>query len=236
MAVAPILAWGHGGAQTTIEFPSKDGLMITADVYRVDKTAPFIVLCHKANSSRGEYRETAKKLNELGFNCLALDARSGKEMNGVENQTAKRAREKGLPTDYLDAERDIIAAVDYTFELGGGEPVILFGSSYSSSLDLKIGAENPKVKAIIAFSPGEYFGKKLSLKRSIDGLDKPTFVTSSRSEAPQVTELLEGLPSSKLVHFIPTGEGIHGSAALWSTQPNHEEYWKALKAFLETVD
>ncbi len=157
-------------------------------------------------------------------------------MNGVENQTAQRARAHGLPTDYLDAEQDIVAAVDYAYKLGGNKPVILFGSSYSSSLALKIGAENSKVMAVIAFSPGEYFGDALNLKQSIRGLDKPTFVTSARNEAPSVTELVDGLQSAELIHFIPQGEGIHGSAALWTSQPNHEKYWKALKAFLEEVD
>jgi len=60
-----------------IEFPSKDGLMITADSYEMLPGKGFILLCHQADFSRGEYTETAKRLNEMGYNCLAIDQRSG---------------------------------------------------------------------------------------------------------------------------------------------------------------
>ena len=47
--------------------------------------APVLVLFHQAGWSRGEYREIAPKLNELGYICLAIDQRSGKGVNGVAN-------------------------------------------------------------------------------------------------------------------------------------------------------
>jgi len=63
----------------TITFPSSDGVKITADLYilHTDKNTPFIVLFHQAGFSRGEYREITPKLNRLGFNCMAIDQRSG---------------------------------------------------------------------------------------------------------------------------------------------------------------
>jgi len=63
----------------TITFPSHEGVTITADLYitNEDKNIPFIVLFHQAGFSRGEYREIAPKLNKLGFNCMAIDQRSG---------------------------------------------------------------------------------------------------------------------------------------------------------------
>jgi len=50
-----------------IEIDSLDGLKITADLYMKssDKAQPFIVLCHQAGWSRGEYREIAPKLNAI---------------------------------------------------------------------------------------------------------------------------------------------------------------------------
>ena len=78
---------------TQVEFPAADELMITGDLYLAheDKSTPFIVLCHQANWSRGEYREIAPKLNELGFNCLAIDQRSGKSVNDIDNLSVKKA-------------------------------------------------------------------------------------------------------------------------------------------------
>src|SRR5437667_8940636 len=99
-------------AQQTITFPSKDELTITADLYEIDSTSPLILLCHQAGYSRGEYIETAKRLNKFGFNCLAIDQRSGKECNAVRNETARAAVLAGKPGNYPDAEQDIVAAID----------------------------------------------------------------------------------------------------------------------------
>ena len=218
-------------AQTTITFPSKDSVTITADLYFVSDSLPYMVLCHQAGYSRGEYRETAWKFIKLGFNCIALDARSGKEVKGVENETAIAAKEKNRPTTYLDAEKDIIAAINYAYKKSGKQ-VVLVGSSYSASLAMKIGVKNSKVKAVIAFSPGEYFGDKLNLKSAISTYNKPLFVTSTKDEASAVSDLIKDIKSSTLVQFIPTEQGIHGSSSLWKTTPNYNEYWRALILFL----
>src|SRR6185436_15003460 len=78
-------------AQLKLAFKAKDGLNITADWYPVSSEMPIILLCHQAKSSRGEFSETALKLNKFGFNCLAIDLRSGEESNGVLNETTKEA-------------------------------------------------------------------------------------------------------------------------------------------------
>ena len=57
----------------TLQFKSKDGLRITADYYSVDHPKGLILLCHRSHCNRGEYRETAPKLNKSGFSCLAVD-------------------------------------------------------------------------------------------------------------------------------------------------------------------
>ena len=36
-------------------FPSKDSLLISADIYEVDEKKPLVLLCHQAGYSRGEY-------------------------------------------------------------------------------------------------------------------------------------------------------------------------------------
>lgn len=218
-------------AQTTITFPAKDSVTITADLYFVSDTLPYMVLCHQAGYSRGEYRETAWKFIKLGFNCIAVDARSGKEVKGVENETAISAKEKNKPTTYLDAEKDIIAAINYAYKKSGKQ-IILVGSSYSASLAMKIGTTNKKVKAVIAFSPGEYFGDKLNLKSAISNYSKPLFVTSAKGEAPEVTTLISNIQSPLVTQFVPKEEGIHGSSALWKSTPNYNEYWREIIIFL----
>ncbi|MDF1672231.1 MAG: hypothetical protein P1U41_01915, partial [Vicingaceae bacterium] len=101
-------------AQKTVSFKAKDGLEITADLYLTkDDKAPIIILFHQAGWSRGEYKEIAPKLNKLGFNCMAVDQRSGGDVNEIDNETFKRAEKKGLPTTYVDAIPDLNAAIDY---------------------------------------------------------------------------------------------------------------------------
>jgi dienelactone hydrolase len=217
-------------AQETITFPSKDGLTITADEYIQEDTMPYMILCHQAGFSRGEYINTAARFQKFGYNCLAIDARSGKEVNGIKNETAVLAEKKKKGTTYLDAEQDILAAIEYIYKKSK-KKVVLVGSSYSASLVLKIAAGNDKVKAVLAFSPGEYFGSKLNLKESIKTLSQPVFVTSSKEESQEVSALMKDVKNKS--QFTPSNTGDHGSKALWKeTNPNYHEYWMSLLMFM----
>jgi len=217
-----------------IYFPSSDALIVTADLFFVSDSLPYMILCHQAGYSRAEYAETARKFCMLGFNSIAIDQRSGKEVNGVINETAALATLKKKPTAYLDAEKDIVAAIDYAYAKSG-KKIVVVGSSYSASLALKIGATNKKVKAVISFSPGEYFGTKLNLKESIKNLTIPVFATSSKEEAAVVTELMKGVPSKSKQQFIPNSKGKHGSSCLWKENPGYHEYWLALMMFVKQL-
>ena len=131
----------HQNNFETIQFKSKDGLRITADFYPVEQPKGFILLCHRSHYNRGEYRESAPKLNKLGFSCLAIDQRSGMKVFGVINETSALAKQKGLSTGYLDARQDIEAAVDVAYEMNGNNPIFILGSSYPASLALMISTE-----------------------------------------------------------------------------------------------
>jgi dienelactone hydrolase len=217
-------------AWKTVKFSSADELAITADLYVIDESRPYILLCHQAGYSRGEYREIAVKLNGIGFNCMAIDQRSGNKVNAVENETAKGAMRANLSRQYGDAEQDILAGIDYLQELAKA-PIIIWGSSYSASLALKVGNSNEMVRAIIALSPGEYI-RGTNIAEAAKGILVPLFVTSSQSEALEVSNLVAGVTGSNKVQFVPTGKGKHGSKALWSENEGHEEYWSALVEFL----
>ncbi|OFX60998.1 MAG: hypothetical protein A2046_13215 [Bacteroidetes bacterium GWA2_30_7] len=220
-------------AQTKITFPSQDGLTITADFYEGEKENPYILLFHQANSSKGEYKEIGNKLTKLGFNCLAVDLRSGKESNYVANETAKLASEKGLPQAYIDSKQDIEAAIDYAFAKNK-KSVVLFGSSYSASLSLLIANKNDKVQGVVAFSPGEFFQPSLDIKQSIYGFNKPAFVASSQREYSYVFEFDSVIVSKSKTFFKPqNGQGEHGAKSLWKTCETNREYWLALMLFLK---
>jgi dienelactone hydrolase len=225
-------------ASETITFYSTDSLTITADTYiSHSPSAPFIILFHQAGFSRGEYLEIAPELSTMGFNVMAVDQRSGKEVNGIVNHTASHASDKNLRDTYLDAWPDMMAAIQYAKNNFAQGPLILWGSSYSASLVLKIGGDEPDLMdGLISFSPGEYFerlGKSENfIAESAKNIQVPVFITSARSEKERWWSIYQEIPSDK-VTFLPETEGIHGSRALWSSTPEHEQYWNALKKFLD---
>ena len=223
----------------TITFKSKDGLEITADLYKKHKDVktPFIVLCHQARWSRGEYREIAPKLNELGFNCMAIDQRSGGAVNGVNNETFQRAQKAGKATNYPDARPDIIAAVKFAKKKHAKGKVILWGSSYSSALVLQIaGSEKKLVDGVLSFAPREYFGRFGKpgnwITQAAKSIKCPAFITSAKREKPQWQAIYDAIPGKNKAFFLPEAEGQHGSRALWKQFPESGDYWKAVKDFL----
>lgn len=218
----------------SVYFKSKDGLQITADFYEVNKSIGFILLCHRSHCNRAEYRETAPKLNDLGFSCLAIDQRSGMKVFDEENETKNRAKEKGLSTGYLDAKPDIEAAIDYAYELHKKKPIIILGSSYSASLALLISTQISTIKATIAFSPGEFL-KGINLADKIKSICIPTFVTSPKKEIKQVQKLVAKVNKKCIIQFKPQVEGFHGSKTLWESVAGYETYWKALEQFLKKI-
>ena len=229
-----VLSIQHLSAQLTVTFPAKDGLKVTADWYPVSSNLPVILLCHQNKFSRGEYSETALRLNKFGFNCLAIDQRVGEGVNNIVNETAAAALTKKLTPKYEDTEQDILAAVDFLYSKYQ-KPIIILGSSYSASLALKIAATNEKIMAAIVFSPGEYFTDKNYIGNSIKSLLKPVFVTSSKAEANEVTDLMKDVNSRIKIQYIPISNGAHGSKVLWAETPGNQEYWIALMSFLDKI-
>lgn len=228
----PTLSYYYENMVQHITFPSKDSITIYADLYENEGSSVNILLCHQAGFSRGAYKQTGIILSKLGFNAMAIDQRSGEIALDVINLTHEEALSKGKSTEYIDAKQDIEAAIDYLYDCNGQKKLLIIGSSYSASLCLLIAKENPKVSAVVAFSPGEYL-EGISVKDSLDSIQKPVFVTSSKLEVPQTTQLVSNIDSIFLTHFKPTIEGVHGARALWKETEGHKEYWNALLKFLK---
>jgi len=219
-----------------ITFLSRDSLEITADLYMAKEDLPYLILFHQEGSSRGEYNETAQKLLKFNFNCLAVDLRSGNNSNYVRNETARKAMQTFKPSMFLDAGNDIEAAIDYAYNLNN-QNVILIGSSFSASLCMVIGNRNPHVKAVIAFSPGEFFGDDLRLEEELDTFRIPLFITGTETELPYIDQMLNKISKQdNVTYYRPvTLPGQHGSMALWENNPTKDEYWLALLMFFNSL-
>ncbi len=234
-----LLAGTQAVATETITFASLDGLQITADLYapHAARDTPLIVLFHQAGWSRGEYRELAPWLNKNGFNCLAVDQRSGHEVNDVPNATAAGAKAAGKGTTYLDAEQDLIAALKYAHANLTRGQVIAWGSSYSAALVLVVAGEHPNlVDGVLSFSPGEYFEKLGQdthwVSKAAAGIKAPVFMTSARSERGNWKPIYAAIKAPK-ASYVPNTMGNHGSRALWSKFDDHQGYRDAVEEFLQ---
>ena len=222
-------------AQEKITFEAQDGLKITADLYFVDDSKPFIIMFHQAGYSRGEFRPIAHKFLKFGYNCLAVDLRSGGEVNYIQNHTALVAVQQGYSADYLSSKKDITAAIKWV-KTQSDQPVVLLGSSFSASLCLLVAMDNPDVSAVIAFSPGEFFTPQLIIKSAIENLEKPVFVASSKREYPYIDTLLTDVSSENKTLFAPSQGCEHGAKSLWKSNPNSQEYWLALTMFFSKLN
>jgi len=216
----------------TISFFAEDGLKLTADLYKTaNDSAPYIILFHRAKFSRGEYRIIAPRLNENGFNCLAIDQRSGNKAREVINQTAAEAKMQGLSHAYTDALPDLRAALLYVKKELGANKIILWGSSYSAALVFLVGSEFPDdVNGVLAFSPGEYFkvaDKKIS--NYAKNIKCPVFVTAEKRIRNNARLIYDSIPFSGSSVFLNVNK--HGSELLW---PQTEPAWEQVLNFLNS--
>ena len=118
LATVALMLAGSAGSSTaddgfkSVDFPTAGGIQGRADVYATkNKSATLVLLFHQAGWSRGEYREIAPKLVKAGSRVMAVDQRSGGKVNGVQNETHRRAMRMGLARGYLDAYVDMEAAL-----------------------------------------------------------------------------------------------------------------------------
>jgi hypothetical protein len=222
-------------AQEKVSFYSSDSLKITADLYLKGYEYPFILLFHQADASRGEFTEIANRLRNLDYNCLAVDLRVGDKINYIQNETAERAKSKGLTQNFIDAKKDIQAAISFVSKFNKNS-VILFGSSYSASLCLITAKENNHVKAVVAFSPGEFLRPDVIVKDFITGLGKPIFIYSTELEYEYVMQLMSGVAEQyKTIYKPKNSNGVHGAKALWKSSESSDESWLELLLFFKKI-
>jgi dienelactone hydrolase len=220
-----------GDAGTTT-FQSIDSFAITADYYPNEGAKGIIILLHQAKFSRGEYKQIAKVLVDSGFACLAVDLRSGGEVNGIKNETAAKAIELGKSTEFMDARQDIVSAINFVAKNTAKE-IYLWGSSYSASLALMEAVNNRNVKKVVAFSPGEYLSTQNTVKEVVSSLIKPVFITGANAEFDVIVKPIAGvIPSKNLVVYRPEGVSDHGSKTLWLNGKETDLTYEKVIAFL----
>lgn len=155
----------------------------------------------------------------------------------MKNETADLANQAGKSTEYIDAEQDLVAALTYARKNYARGKLILWGSSYSAALALRIAGEHPElVDGVLAFAPGEYFQKLGKpgnwIASSAEKIRVPVFITSRQDEFKNWQSIYEAVPTDEKQKFVPTTQGNHGSRALWERFEDSPAYWQATQSFL----
>src|SRR5579863_5388608 len=223
----------HAAEKVTLT--ASDGVKVYGDFYpAASKSNPYILLFHQAGSNRAEYVPIAPRLVALGFNCIAIDQRSGGSMWGQNNETVKGI---GHNSKYLETLKDMEAALAWARSSSNNGKVLVWGSSYSASLVFLLAAKHPdEIAGILSFSPGEYFADKNAVHSAASHVSAPIFVTSAKDaeEVDAAKSILAASPSKQKTQFIPETAGVHGSSTLRADRdPKGEaENWRAVESFL----
>jgi dienelactone hydrolase len=212
---------------------ASDSVKVYGSVYRAAKPKALILLFHQAGSSKDEYATIAPRLAQAGYSALAIDQRSGGGLYGKNETVAALGHE----ADYLEARPDLQAALNW----GRAQrlPIILWGSSYSSSLIFPLAATDPQgIIALLSFSPGEYFDQdKGMIRTAAKRVKVPVFITSTKDETGDSDPIVAALPKTEAnVRYTPE-HGVHGSSTLIATKnpAGAEANWRAVLAFLDRV-
>lgn len=215
-----------------VEFKTSDDRIVVGNLYDIGANKPVILLGHQAGSNKYEYADIAPKLNAMGFNALAIDLTGGGKFAAHNNETLDRGTDVNNDRQLIQRRtgQEMNIAVDYLHKKYN-QKVIVWGSSLSANFAILVTARNENAKAAISFS-----GLANQLSKVIPQIEKPLFMTSSKEEEPRLKLLMsKDASQSNIVVFIPKSEGGHGSKVLWNEQPHAEEYWIAVKAFLNKI-
>jgi alpha-beta hydrolase superfamily lysophospholipase len=235
LLLASLLLSASAAMAETVTITAADGGRVYGEFWpATDPNAPLILAFHQAGSSHAEYAPLAPRLNRAGFHVLAIDQRSGGNEFGGKNRTVAAL---GRSTSYDAALADLEAALVWGKAKANRAPVLVWGSSYSAALVFRLAAKHPSdVAGLLAFSPGEYLGKKDAVRAAAQTVRLPVFIdqSSDADEIEQSRLILLATASSDKTQFVPTVNGVHGSATLRTDRnaAGAEENWAAVLSFL----
>ncbi len=183
---------------------------------------------HQAGSNAGEYETIAPAIAALGFDCIAVDQRSGGAMWGRTNRTAS----KSGSGEFLDAYSDLVGALHFA-QAAKYSTILAWGSSYSASLVLRLASENPGIRGVLVFSPGEYMEDTTVVTKWATGVTVPVFFACTPEELPDGRSQIAGALSSQSHVVVALPGGVHGSSTLIPAKSTAAaDYMAKVKSFL----
>jgi pimeloyl-ACP methyl ester carboxylesterase len=227
-------------AQDAIELVTSDSVHVFGDLYASDADdAATILLFHQAGANGpAEYEAIIPRLLEAEYSVVSIDQRSGGDRFGGSNRTVASA--DGQSTGYCEAMPDLESAVDYAVKRRPENPVIIWGSSYSAGLVIRLAAKRPgEVDAVLAFSPASGGPMQSCSPNDVAGeVTQPLLVLRPASEVTNesVAKQLALFESAGHQTYVAEN-GVHGSSMLDASRTKHstDQTWATVMNFLEKV-
>jgi pimeloyl-ACP methyl ester carboxylesterase len=232
-----VLLLGSPLGAAEINYQTDDGIALYADWYPGNSAQTgTIVLFHQAGgSARGEYPYISKRLNALGFNVLAVDQRSGGDRFGTGNRTVEALGKKDY--GYCEAWPDLFASIDAARQRSNG-PVLIWGSSYSAGLVLRLAAMHQHmVDAVLAFSPAASGPmadcSPTGLLHKV-AVPAAAFRPESEMQNPGSISQAKELEAAGIIFHVIEG-GVHGSSMLVPERSGAdiEAAWRLVEDFIQ---
>ena len=231
------------GQEHQIHFYGPDSLKIYGDLYKTNKDANTIVLFHQGGSNaRAEYRTIIPELTAMGYNILAVDLFLGGQRYGSFNRTISGVALDNFknPSSYCDDYDNMVATLQYVKQQGFTGKTIIWGSSYSATLAIKLGSEYTNdVAGVLSFSPAA--GPPMQdcqPNAYIEAISVPLIILKPPNEMGSENAKTQFELAAKHGHQAYAAEaGVHGSSMLVPERVNGDvaPNWAVVKAFLETL-
>lgn len=223
-----------------ITFKTSDGITIYGDLYLSEqgKSAPVILLFHQGGgNARAEYENIIPRLLQKGYNIMAIDQRQGGSYLGGTNRTVS---ELDQDYTYCEAYPDLEAALEETGRLGFNGEKIIWGSSYSAALVIRMAVDHEeKLAGVLAFSPAS--GEPMEGCKPdgyFEEVSLPLLVLRPQSEMERESaqKQLQLIKDSGHQTYVAQN-GVHGSSMLNPERANGsvEEHWEVVLSFISKI-
>jgi dienelactone hydrolase len=180
-----------GAVQVSLPAGARAATLTTGDGYKVaawfwgvkgNNTAPGIILLHQRGKDKSSWGALPGKLVAEGFAVIAIDLRGHGQTTDPSGQVTPLVSLRDA--DYQAMLNDVAAAHAYLCQQQGvdGDRVGIIGASIGANLALLYGAQDRRVRTIVALSPGLDF-KSLQPIPAMKPLDKrPIFLIAATGD------------------------------------------------------
>ena len=194
-------------APRDVTFVTTDGVTIAGTLTRAARVdAPAVILVHQLASTRAEWAPLLPHLAaDPSMTVLAIDMRGhGASTHG---SSGSLSYESFDDAQWTNTRNDVIAAVTYLLGPDSGvapASIAAIGASIGSSAVVAAAAEDSRISAVVAVSPGRAYHGFDSVTPATLIVNRPIFALASNDETDSVETAqafgrLTGVPA----HIIP---------------------------------